>query len=31
MQPQDAVARGKNDMFSLQDDEKERLLNEEIT
>ena len=30
MQPQDAAAKGKNDMFALQDDEKERLLNEEI-
>jgi hypothetical protein len=31
MQPQDAVSTGKNSMFALQDDEKERLLQEEIT
>jgi hypothetical protein len=31
MQPQDAVGTGKNSMFALQDDEKERLLQEEIT
>jgi hypothetical protein len=30
MQPQDAVARDKNNQFLLDDDEKERLLNDDI-